>query len=125
VSLLHHEKKHKAPAPRQTSLQNAFSPTDVSSDADSRSALGVIPHQIRGSLVTYTMMNCSVPSFQYCTGCSLPLIEAYKENKFDLVSKACDSLDGSFLENLSGLMDFRMEADEKLAQMEDDWDDDE
>jgi ubiquitin-like modifier-activating enzyme ATG7 len=125
VSLLHHKRKHKAPAPPQSSLPTAFAPTDVSSDADSRSPLGVIPHQIRGALATYTMMNCSVPAFQYCTGCSVPLIEAYKRNKFELVSRACDSMDGSYLENLSGLTEFRAEAAEKLAEMEEDWDDDE
>jgi hypothetical protein len=34
-------------------------------------------------------------------------------------------MDGSYLENLSGLTAFRAEAAEKLAEMEEDWEDDE
>jgi ubiquitin-like modifier-activating enzyme ATG7 len=124
VSLLHHPKRHKAPAPVPTSQQQAYTPID-SGDKDSSSALGVIPHQIRGSLVSYTMMTPTVPAFQYCTGCASSVIKAYKKNKFELVSNVCASMDGSYLENLSGLTDFRAEAAEKLAEMEEDWDIDE
>jgi ubiquitin-like modifier-activating enzyme ATG7 len=125
VSLLHHSKKQRAPAPAPTSLQNAFSPTESSMNSDSSSALGVIPHQIRGSLVTYTMMIPTVPAFKCCTGCASPIIEAYHRDKFELVSQVCASMDGSFLENLSGLTAFRSEAADKLAEMEGDWEDDE
>jgi ubiquitin-like modifier-activating enzyme ATG7 len=85
-----------------------------------------MPHQIRGSLVSYQMMTPTVPAFGCCTGCSPRLIEAYHANKMELVYEVCQSPDGSYLEDLTGLTAFRAEAAEKLAAMEDDddlWDD--
>ena len=124
VSLLHHPKKHWAPGPTSKAQNGTFSPTD-SNESDDSSPLGVVPHQIRGSIVTYTMMTPTVPAFFCCTGCSLPVLDAYRADKFNLVSKACASMDGSYLENLAGLTEFRAKAAEKLADMDDlDWDDD-
>lgn len=128
ISLLHHPKKQWAPgpAPKTASAAGTFSPTDHNSgDDEDSSPLGVVPHQIRGSIVTYTMMTPCVPAFFCCTGCSYPVLDAYRADKFSLVSKACASMDGSYLENLSGLTAFRAKAAEKLADMDDlDWDDD-
>jgi ubiquitin-like modifier-activating enzyme ATG7 len=130
VSLLHHPQRQRAPAPpvqKNNSSSNCatYSPTDNSSSSSS-SPLGVIPHQIRGSIVTYTMMTPSVPAFVYCTGCSSAILDEYRKDKFELVSRTCSSIDGSsYLENLSGLTQFRAEAAEKIAEMENDyWDDD-
>jgi ubiquitin-like modifier-activating enzyme ATG7 len=86
--------------------------------------LGVMPHQIRGSLVSYTMMTPTVPAFKYCTGCSVPTVEAYQKDKLGLVYEVCQSRDGSYLENLSGLTAFRAEAADKLADMDEDWEED-
>jgi ubiquitin-like modifier-activating enzyme ATG7 len=123
VSLLHHPKQQRAPAPVQSSTD--FAPGNGGgggNDDTTSSPLGSIPHQIRGSLVSYTMMNPTVPAFKCCTGCARPVVEAYKSNKLKLVSDACASIDGSFLEDLSGLTSFRAEAADKLAEMEVDWD---
>jgi len=125
LSLLHHPKKQRAPGAAAKSA-GTYSQTDRNSDETDTSPLGVVPHQIRGSIVTYTMMTPSVPAFFCCTGCSLPVLEAYRADKFSLVGKACASMDGSYLENLSGLTAFRAKAAETLADMGDlDWDDDE
>ena len=123
ISLFHHSLKQKAPAPSQN-RSTSFSPTvDKQEDTNSSSPLGVMPHQIRGSLVSYTMMTPTVPAFLHCTGCSLPTIDAYQNDKFELVYQACKSVDGSYLEELSGLASFRAQAAEKLADMEEaDWD---
>jgi ubiquitin-like modifier-activating enzyme ATG7 len=124
VSLLHHPKKQWAPGPKAA---GTFSPTDTRGDeGEDTSPLGVVPHQIRGSIVTYTMMTPCVPAFFCCTGCSHPVLEAYRADKFSLVARACASMDGSYLENLAGLTAFRAKAAETLAEMDDlDWDDDE
>jgi len=123
ISLLHHPKKQWAPGPKAA---GTFSPTDTRGDEDGdTSPLGVVPHQIRGSIVTYTMMTPCVPAFFCCTGCSHPVLEAYRADKFSLVARACASMDGSYLENLAGLTAFRAKAAETLAEMDDlDWDDD-
>jgi ubiquitin-like modifier-activating enzyme ATG7 len=119
VSLFHHELRHKAPAPRQRSN---FSPA-VAADDNSASALGIMPHQIRGSLVSYTMMLPAVPAFSCCTGCSPAVVEAYMDDKVEMVFNTTQSFDGSYLENLSGLTKFRLDAASVLVEgMEEDWD---
>ena len=66
IAQLHHPQGVKAPAPAPT---KEFSPTlSVAVQASVAGALGVIPHQIRGSLVSYTMMAPTVPAFSNCTG---------------------------------------------------------
>jgi ubiquitin-like modifier-activating enzyme ATG7 len=123
VSVLHHPAKQRAPAPKRQT--NVYSPTNKDGDDDSSSSpLGIMPHQIRGSLVSYTMMTPTVPAFSCCTACSASTMEAYHANKLDLVYQVCQSTGGSLLEDLSGLSAFRAEAAEKMAGMED-WDEDE
>jgi len=69
------------------------------------------------------MMTPTVPAFSHCTGCALPLIDAYHNDKIELVYQTCQSLNGSYLEELSGLADFRAQAAEKLANLDEaDWD---
>jgi ubiquitin-like modifier-activating enzyme ATG7 len=119
VSLLHHPLKHRAIAPRSNSL---FSP--IVHEDDTLNPLGIIPHQIRGSLVSYSMMIPSVPAFTYCTGCSPSVIQAYRNDKFELTHGAVNSHDGSYLDNLSGLQEFRNKSNDIMADMGDHWDDD-
>lgn len=116
VAMLHHPLQHGAPAPKAAS--SAFSPT-VSSSQDDVSALGVMPHQIRGSLVSYTMMTPTVPAFGCCTGCSPCVLDAYRRDSTELVYQVCQSADGSYLEEISGLTAFRADAASKMV----DWDD--
>jgi ubiquitin-like modifier-activating enzyme ATG7 len=120
VSLLHHPDFLAASAP--AALTNNFAPTVSASDS-AGSPLGVIPHQVRGSLVSYTMMTPTVPAFKHCTGCSAPIVEAYRKDKIELVLQTCQTTDGSYLEAISGLTGFRAEAAEKFVDF-DDWDED-
>ncbi|CAJ1947747.1 unnamed protein product [Cylindrotheca closterium] len=127
VSIMHHPLKQLAPAPKTRS--SAFSPTvskggdDEEEEVSDSSPLGVMPHQIRGSLVSYTMMTPTVPCFTHCTGCSQPLIDAYKKDKMELVFETCKSVNGSYLEQISGLEEFRAQAAAKMAEMDEmDWD---
>lgn len=122
VSLLHHPKRQAAPAPKR-GTNGAFSPTASDNDPSSSGPLGIIPHQIRGSLVSYTMMTPTVPAFKHCTACAAAVVEAYRKDKFDLVFNTCQAKDSAYLENISGLTGFRADAAEKIAEMED-WDDD-
>lgn len=57
------------------------------------------------------------------TGCAQSVAEAFKKDRNGFVFEVCKSIDGSFLENVSGLAEFRSLAAEKLAA-EGDWDDD-
>ena len=123
VSLLHHPSAHHAPAPARSN--GNFAPTVSNSDATT-SALGVMPHQIRGSLVTYTMMTPTVPAFSCCTACSPKIIDAYNEDKVDLMYQVSESTDGTLLETISGMAAFQAISSSMLETMEDDvWDDEE
>mmetsp|Transcript_12211 Transcript_12211/g.17902 ORF Transcript_12211/g.17902 Transcript_12211/m.17902 type:complete len:668 (+) Transcript_12211:144-2147(+) len=116
VSLLQHPDLHHAPAPRNSS---SFSPTTTDTTA---SPLGVMPHQIRGSLVSYTIMNPTVPAFSCCTGCSPDVVNAYESDGADLVYQAAQSASGTYLEDITGLTAFRAEAEDQLDGLEEDWD---
>ena len=125
VAMLHHPLKQAAPAPGRQDA--AYSPT-VSADrdggtADAASPLGVIPHQIRGSLVSYSIMIPAVPEFDSCTGCSDKVIEAYRQDKVGLMRNVAESTDGKFLEDLSGLTAFRADAAAKFEDLDEDDDD--
>jgi ubiquitin-like modifier-activating enzyme ATG7 len=93
-------------------------------DASLSSPLGVMPHQIQGSLVSYTMMTPTVPAFKNCTGCLVLAVEAYQKDKLGLVYKVLQSQDRSYLENLSCLTAFRTKAADKLTNMNKDWEED-
>ena len=121
VSLLHHKDRQDAPAPKPTAGPSSFSPTFQPSE--STSPLGVMPHQIRGSIVSYTMMTPTVPAFSCCTGCCDGVVDGYKNDGFGFIQKVCCNADGSYLEEIAGLTEFRAQA---TTMMEDclDWDED-
>jgi len=103
VALLHTKDKHRT------------MPSNNSSD------LGVVPHQIRGFLRTYTLMTPTTPRFRCCTACSFPVINEYKSSGFGFVQRVCSG-DASYLEDLTGLTEFKKCADG--AEVEWDEDDD-
>ncbi|KAL3793155.1 hypothetical protein HJC23_005657 [Cyclotella cryptica] len=124
VAMFHHPLRSCAPAPeRKDGHAGAYTPVDDGSSASS-SALGLLPHQIRGTLVTYTMMTPTVPAFPSCTACSDLVVKEYKESRFEFVKCVCCDLDGSYLEGISGLAQFREEAAMKMDEYMD-WDDEE
>lgn len=120
VAVLHHPDGAAAPAP--ASQSSTFSPTV--SENDQQGPLGIIPQQVRGSLVSYSMMTPKIPNFPYCTGCADSVVNAYLSDKAGLVLKCCQSTASSYLEDVSGLTAYRAQESEKLAEMEN-WDDDE
>ena len=125
VALLHHPHGLNANPPLPSATARQFSPTLAGHDtSEPSSELGLVPHQIRGSLVSYTMMTPTVPAFGHCTACSRPVVDAYVENKLELVWKACESTDSAFLEHLTGLDAFRAESTAQLdSLLEGAWDD--
>ena len=71
------------------------------------SPLGSALHQIRGSLVSYTMMTPAVPAFRCYTGCSDTVADLHGEGGFNFVRSACDIDGPSYLEEISGLAVFQ------------------
>lgn len=128
VALLHHEENKKTQQ-NKTKKKDSTDQGTVPSRTPSRdtSALGYIPHQIRGSLSSHTLMTPTVPAFPHCTACSDPVLKCFEDIGDDLLRKVCStgpsispakkeksksiySGEGvEFLENLTGLKDFRDE----------------
>jgi ubiquitin-like modifier-activating enzyme ATG7 len=124
VAMFHHPMGHRAPAPgRIDGGGSRYAPVDDAAGPDS-SPLGRLPHQIRGTVATYTMMTPTVPAFASCTACSDRVVEEYRGGGFDFVKSVCCDEDGSYLEGVSGLAAFRELAAKKLEECMD-WDDDE
>jgi len=124
VAMFHHSLGHCAPPPeaKRDGTAGAYAPADDGTSPSS-SALGLMPHQIRGTIVTYMMMTPSVPAFPSCTACADSVVEEYKRGGFEFVKCVCCDADGKYLENVSGLTSFREEAAKKLDECLD-WDDD-
>ena len=126
VSLLHHPLGHAAPAPSAATGSGndggAYRPVVEENDANA-SPLGLMPHQIRGSVVSYTMMTPTVPAFAHCPGCSDAVVDAYRSRGFDFVRDVCNSVDGKVLDDISGLTEYRRRAEE-MMEVAMGWDDD-
>jgi len=123
VALLHHEndKQHQKKKMESEGETISFNRTTLKDT----SALGDVPHQIRGSLSSHTLMTPNVPSFPHCTACSDAVLNCFDEIGDDLLKKVCSSNQMNnegveFLETLTGLKDFRKKAED----VELDWDDD-
>ena len=72
-----------------------------------------IPHQIRGSLASFTQMSLESPAFDHCTACSLAVVERYKTERFAFVRDVC--ADSSILEGISGISDLMQDVDLDLC----------
>lgn len=123
IAMFHHPMRNYAPAPEKEDNSNSYKPVDDGSSASS-TALGLLPHQIRGTVVTYSMMTPTVPAFPQCSACADLVVDEYRKKGFDFVKCVCCDMDGSYLEGVSGLTKFRAEAANKIDDCMD-WDDEE
>ena len=99
--------------------QRAAAPSESPDASDVPSALGPLPHSVRGSLYGFTQMSITGKAFSQCTAYSACVVNAYKERGHDFVLDAINS--PTFLEDLTGLTDLHKMTDLVI----DDWDDDE
>lgn len=119
VAMFHHPLGQRAAASGGLSSSSTFRPAVN----DAESALGLLPHQIRGTVVSYTMMTPTVPAFGQCTACSSRVVDEYRRRGAGFVGDVCRDRDGGYLERVSGLDEFRRAAGEAMDGCLD-WDDD-
>jgi len=93
VALLHHPKRHRAPA------DNAQDRRSGSNDQP----LGMLPHSIRGFLTHYSTLAITTRHFDRCSACSTAVLNPYRANRLDFVRQVC--ADPAVLERVSGLAD--------------------
>ncbi|KAI9818295.1 MAG: Autophagy protein 7 [Thelocarpon impressellum] len=80
----------------------AAAPAPASQDADRAGhALGIVPHQIRGFLATFQNMVIRGRSYDCCSACSPPIVDAYRADGWAFVRRALN--EKGYVEELSGL----------------------
>lgn len=70
--------------------------------------LGVVPHQIRGFLATFTNMPITGKSYDCCSACSDRILDAYRTGGWDFIQRALN--EKGYVEDLSGLTEVRTTA---------------
>jgi len=77
----------------------------------------LIPHQIRGSLVSFNQILPSIPAFPCCTACSIPVVNSYRgDESNNFVTSVCN--DSHILEVISGVeaMISKLDIDDCLLE---------
>lgn len=104
VSVLQHPAGPAAPA--------SVSSTDDRGDHP----LGLVPHQIRGFLSTFTSLNIAGRAYDCCSACSERVLNAYETDGWEFVQKALNDRD--YVEELSGLKEVQRAADAAAADID-------
>ena len=109
TSILNHPLKHGAIA------------REVAENCD-KSALGIIPQQIRGDLSNFSMNVMYGEVFDKCIGCSPHVAKAFKESPESFLIQACNNPD--YLEDLTGItkLNAQINMDDIEALDDFDWD---
>lgn len=84
-------------------------PLGTSAPVEEASRFGLVPHQIRGFLSSFTQTRLHTPAYPHCSACSTAVISAYKEDKWDFIKKCLNS--SKYLEEVSGLTKVQEEAE--------------
>lgn len=99
-----------APAP----LTTGKAPPDPHA---SGSALGLVPHQLRGYLAEFRTVPIKGAAYARCTGCSDTVLAAYEADGVGTLLRACN--EPRFLEQLTGLDKLYDEGEAALENV--DW----
>jgi ubiquitin-like modifier-activating enzyme ATG7 len=96
---------------------------DVSAEREADSSpLGVVPHQIRGSVAGFTQTLFDAPCFPRCTACSTAVVAKYRDDRDGFLTAVFD--DPKTLEDATGLTDLLGAVDANDAEWLDDDSDD-
>ncbi|KAG0198291.1 Autophagy protein 7 [Mortierella sp. GBA30] len=110
VSLLHHPAGVRAAADKA----DGDGDQDIKMLDDQGSALGLLPHQIRGFLSRFKNLLISGQAYDRCTACSDEVLAAYERDGFEFLAKVFQ--DASHLEDITGLT--RMKEESEALDME-------
>ncbi|KAF9962752.1 Autophagy protein 7 [Modicella reniformis] len=113
VSLRHHPDGVRAPADKEDSEGDR----EENTAGGQSSALGLLPHQIRGFLSRFKNLLISGQAYDRCTACSDVVLEAYEKQRYEFLFKVFE--DAKHLEDVTGLT--KMKEESENLDME--WDD--
>lgn len=84
--------------------------------------LGILPHQVRGSLSQFSQMTLVGHSSNSCTACCCTVVSEYRERGLDFVLEAINH--PTYLEDLTGLTELIKSANSIMLDWENEGDDD-
>jgi len=113
ISLLQHPLRNDAPAPPAPGAQKH---REDKSSPQVESILGLVPHQLRGSLSQFNNILITGAAYERCTGCSEIVIKEYESKGFEMLLQAFN--DSDYLERLTGLDKLKAETDAMLEGVE-------
>ncbi|KAK0660398.1 Ubiquitin-like modifier-activating enzyme atg7 [Lasiodiplodia hormozganensis] len=119
VSILQHPLRAHAPAPTNPSPDN--DPKAASSSSAKPAfdhPLGLVPHQIRGFLSSFSNLAIRGQPYDCCSACSDRIVERYRNEGWDFVKRALN--EKGWVEEVSGLKEVQRRAEEMAAEVE--WD---
>lgn len=105
--------------------QGIFADGELANSSNSGSSeqpLGVLPHQIRGSLSQFSQMTLVGHSSNSCTACSSTVVSEYRERGMEFTIQAINH--PTYLEDLTGLTELMKSASSFKLDWDDDDDDD-
>ena len=85
---------------------------------NTESILGDIPHQIRGFIHNWQILQMTGDRFKCCVGCSEPIVQGYINDGAEFVLKAIN--EPSFLEDISGITDMKASMKDEDCEWIDD-----
>jgi ubiquitin-like modifier-activating enzyme ATG7 len=94
----------------------ARAPATTSADDRGEHPLGIIPHQIRGFLGTFSNLNITGRSYDCCSACSERIVHAYETDGWEFVQKAMN--EKGYVEEVSGLKEVQRLAEEAMRKLE-------
>jgi len=105
VGVLHHDLKGLAPADEPLEMEQRTT-----------EPLGIIPHQIRGSMRHFNSRVLHADGFDRCIACSPCIVEAYQERGMEFLHQVFDS--PTYLQDITGLKQLFEDVDDLVI---DDW----
>lgn len=96
--------------------------TNSSSSGSSEQPLGILPHQIRGSLSQFSQMTLVGRSSDSCTACCSTVISEYREREKEFIIQAINH--PTYLEDLTGLTELKKSASSFKLDWDNETDDD-
>ncbi|KAH0841709.1 E1-like protein-activating enzyme Gsa7p/Apg7p [Fonsecaea monophora] len=106
VSIVQHPRGPAAPASLSTDRGRGDDPHP----------LGIVPHQIRGFLATFSSMTITGTAYTHCSACSDKILDAYDADGWAFVQRALN--EKGYVEELSGLKEVQRLAEEAAKDIE-------
>jgi len=122
ISILQHPLGARAPAPPPPSSNASALPTQpsASSEDDFVHPLGLVPHQLRGFLSTFSTIQIVGAPYPQCSACSEPILDGYQTGGWTFVKRALS--EKGWVEEISGLAEVQRKAEELDGDV--DWEED-